>query len=233
MSSLLLSDTGARRGRVRVSRGGRRVVVPLAEYRAERSGAARRLAPGESRAGGAGTTDLTADLTADLAAAGDHAVAAHPADAREARPAVGGREGRSGAAGGVAREARSGDAGRVAREARRARPAGAPDDAPDGVRPLRLTRRGRVVVRLLAAAALLLVVGFGVLGDRTALAGQEPAGPVAERVVLPGETLWAIAGEVAPDADRRDTVAQIIDLNDLPSAEVTAGQRLAVPTSTR
>jgi LysM repeat protein len=56
---------------------------------------------------------------------------------------------------------------------------------------------------------------------------------VAERVVLPGETLWEIAGEVAPGVDRRVTVAQIVKLNDLASAEVHAGQRLAVPARTR
>jgi LysM repeat protein len=77
-------------------------------------------------------------------------------------------------------------------------------------------------------------VGGGVLVDRPALAGQDAeTGPVAERVVLPGETLWGIAGEVAPGVDRRETVAQIMELNDLASAEVRAGQRLAVPAPPR
>jgi hypothetical protein len=102
-----------------------------------------------------------------------------------------------------------------------------------GEAPLRLTRRGRVVVRLLGAAGLLLVVAVGVLGGRPALAGQDaPRVPVAQHVVMPGETLWGIAGEVAPNADRRETVAQIIELNSLDSADVAAGQRLSVPAGT-
>lgn len=96
--------------------------------------------------------------------------------------------------------------------------------------PLRLTRRGRVVVRSLVGVVLLLVILLGALVGRPALAGPDvrDAG-VAERIVLPGETLWSIAGEVAPDADRRETVEQIVELNGLASSAVTAGQRLTVP----
>jgi LysM repeat protein len=48
--------------------------------------------------------------------------------------------------------------------------------------------------------------------------------------VAPGQTLWAIAGEVAPNADRRDTVARIQELNALSSVNLQAGQKIAVPT---
>lgn len=107
------------------------------------------------------------------------------------------------------------------------RPVAAPS-APS--RRLRLTRRGRVVVRLLGVAVVLLVVLAGVLLDRPALAGPDVApSRVTERVVLPGETLWQIAGEVAPRADRRETVQHLMDLNALSTASVTAGQRLDVP----
>ena len=101
---------------------------------------------------------------------------------------------------------------------------------------IRLTRRGRIVVRIATAGFVVLAVVAGVLAlDRTALAGsQAQLVPVAYRVVLPGETLWQIAGDVAPGVDRRDTVAQILELNALPNAAVSAGQRIAVPeTSSR
>jgi LysM domain len=100
--------------------------------------------------------------------------------------------------------------------------------------PIRLTRRGRIVVRVGSAVLALLMVICGVLLlDRTAVAGpQSHPIPVSYRVVLPGETLWQIAGEVAPRADRRSTVARIIELNALPGAAVSAGQRIAVPGST-
>jgi hypothetical protein len=106
-------------------------------------------------------------------------------------------------------------------------PAPYPRSAP----PVRLTRRGRIVVRFGAAALVLLTIVSGVLLlDRTAEAGStsRPV-PVSYRVVLPGETLWQIAGEVAPDVDRRDTVARILELNALSTAGVRAGQRIAFP----
>jgi hypothetical protein len=99
--------------------------------------------------------------------------------------------------------------------------------------PIRLTRRGRIVLRIGTAVLVLLAVASGVLLlERTAQAGsQSHPVPVSYRIVLPGETLWQIAGEVAPKADRRDTVAEIMELNALDSAAVGAGQRIAVPVT--
>ena len=47
--------------------------------------------------------------------------------------------------------------------------------------------------------------------------------------VAPGDTLWSIAGEVAPGEDRRDTVARILELNARETSGVRAGDRIAVP----
>ena len=97
--------------------------------------------------------------------------------------------------------------------------------------PLRLTRRGRVVVRLLVVTLLALVITLAVLLlGRPAEAGTEARPMNLERVVVePGETLWGIAGRVAPDHDRRETVRRIIELNALPSGVVRAGQEIALP----
>jgi hypothetical protein len=96
---------------------------------------------------------------------------------------------------------------------------------------VRLTPRARFVVHVGAAALLFLAVICAVLlVGRTAMAGEQPHPvPVSYRIVLTGETLWQIAGQVAPEADRRDTVDEIVELNGLHSAEVSAGQRIAVP----
>jgi len=53
-----------------------------------------------------------------------------------------------------------------------------------------------------------------------------PASAPAQVVVAPGETLWSIAERVAPDRDPRTVVAGIQRLNDLPTADVRAGQTL-------
>ncbi|MFW5898977.1 MAG: LysM peptidoglycan-binding domain-containing protein, partial [Jiangellaceae bacterium] len=59
----------------------------------------------------------------------------------------------------------------------------------------------------------------------------EPA-ETATVVIRPGDTLWGLAGDLAPGADRRVTVDQITELNGLPSAgEITPGDVLVVPAT--
>ncbi|MCH9762239.1 MAG: LysM peptidoglycan-binding domain-containing protein, partial [Actinomycetia bacterium] len=47
--------------------------------------------------------------------------------------------------------------------------------------------------------------------------------------VQPGESLQQVAERVAPDAPVGDVVARIRDLNELESAELSAGQTLVAP----
>lgn len=108
--------------------------------------------------------------------------------------------------------------------------------APTSTR-LRLTRRGRAVLTSVVAVPLAAVVAFAMLNGGTASAarGDSSASATLEHtsfetvVVAPGETLWAIAGQVAPTADPRDVVDAIVRLNALDSAGVIAGQELAIP----
>lgn len=98
--------------------------------------------------------------------------------------------------------------------------------------PVRLTRRGRAVLRgLVVLAMLALMAGAALTMAHRAAADDGPTRPVAvvHHVVLPGETLWAIATELAPSADPRDTVARIVEFNALASSAVQAGQDLAIP----
>ena len=106
----------------------------------------------------------------------------------------------------------------------------APPPRSGGPGSVRLTRRGRVVVVLLALTAVLLV-GF-VLASGS-VATDEPGTPAPTRVVQvgPGDTLWAIAATVAGDGDVRAMIDQIEDLNALDSGMVVAGQRLLVPAA--
>ena len=98
----------------------------------------------------------------------------------------------------------------------------------EGPRPLRLTRRGRIVI-VLAMLLALVVAGF-TLGR----ASSQAAGPAAHRplptvTVAPGETLWQIAARVDPTGDRRALVDQIESLNHLRDAHVVPGQQLKLP----
>jgi hypothetical protein len=95
---------------------------------------------------------------------------------------------------------------------------------------LRITRRGYALLTLVVAAPLVIAAfGFAVNGG-AALAGADVSSAVFEHVtVQPGESLWQLAGEIAPSSDPRDVVSDLVQLNRLNSADVQPGQTLAVP----
>ena len=107
---------------------------------------------------------------------------------------------------------------------------GRPRDTP--VAPLRLTRRGRVVVAL---AAALLVTMVSLLLAGVAQATNDGPSPRAARenlvqvIVRPGQSLWSVAESADPDQDTRAVIQQIIDLNSLNGDTVFVGQQLWVP----
>jgi hypothetical protein len=100
------------------------------------------------------------------------------------------------------------------------------------VAPLRLTRRGRVVI---AIAAALLVTMVSLLLAGVAQATNHGPSPRAARqnlvqvIVRPGQSLWSVAESADPDQDTRAVIQQIIDLNSLNGDTVFAGQQLWVP----
>ena len=100
--------------------------------------------------------------------------------------------------------------------------------------PLRLTRRGRFVffgLPLIVLAALILsLAGFLNAPAKAADSSAELSlTPTVTVTVQPGESLWTIAGSVAPERDPRDVVADIVQLNNLGAARVLPGQQLFIP----
>lgn len=97
---------------------------------------------------------------------------------------------------------------------------------------LRLTQRGRRVMAVLAALPAVVALSIAMISGGGALASGDHAAPGAEFstvTVFPGDTLWSIAQEVAPAADPRDVVDAIMRLNALESAQLDAGETLAIP----
>ena len=92
-------------------------------------------------------------------------------------------------------------------------------------RRVRLTRRGRAVVVLLA----LLLAGFGAVLAAPASQAADPAGPAPTMVVRSGDTLWSIATRYAPGADPFVTIDEIRRLNGLSGYMVPVGVRLTLP----
>lgn len=99
---------------------------------------------------------------------------------------------------------------------------------------LRLTRRGRIVFTTLAAIPLLIVVALGVLNGGQASAGDATAGGTRTQfetvTIQPGETLWQLAEQTAPNSDPRDFVQDVVSLNALDGSALQAGEEIAIPT---
>ena len=99
---------------------------------------------------------------------------------------------------------------------------------------VRLTRRGRAVVRLALGlmiafvAYLLLSLGTGVVAQALS---REPAALVTHTVVVqPGDTLWSIAARELPGTDPREGILRLRTLNALaPADSLIAGRELLVP----
>lgn len=97
---------------------------------------------------------------------------------------------------------------------------------------LRLTSRGRRVLAVLAALPVIGGIAIGTLAGGAALGSNDtgaPSGAFQSVTVMPGDSLWGIAERVAPEADPRDVVSEIVSLNVLPNSAVDAGERIAIP----
>ena len=101
---------------------------------------------------------------------------------------------------------------------------------PAATERVQLTQRGRLVLLLVALAMGLMMLT--VLGGRAeSMSEAQQAVAMQTVVVEPGQTLWDIATDVAPDRDPRDVIDDIVDLNALSDAgSVLAGQSLYLPT---
>lgn len=97
--------------------------------------------------------------------------------------------------------------------------------------PLRLTRRGRLVI---VALALMIVLALSVMFGGGSVATSERGEPTPTQIIIvgQGDTLWAIASDIAADTGERDVrtvMAQIERLNGLDSTMLQAGQQVRVP----
>ncbi|MHC2999177.1 LysM peptidoglycan-binding domain-containing protein [Microbacterium sp. HJ5] len=97
---------------------------------------------------------------------------------------------------------------------------------------LRLTVRGRRALASLAALPAIVAIAVAMVSGGAALASRDDgasAGSFTTIIVSSGDTLWSIAEDVAPGADPRDVVDEIVRLNALEGVSLQAGQSLAIP----
>ncbi len=100
---------------------------------------------------------------------------------------------------------------------------------------LRLTRRGRAVVTALVTGLIIgLALAFAMNGgiataNTDVSSGSLDTGSFEYVTVDAGQSLWQLAESVAPGADPRDFISDIVRLNQLQSSVVHPGDRLAIP----
>ena len=95
---------------------------------------------------------------------------------------------------------------------------------------LRITRRGRTVLGALLAAPIAVALVVSALSAAPAEAGSTVSTASFDHItVAPGESLWDLAAWIAPDADPRTVVSDLVALNQLSTTNVQPGQRLAIP----
>ncbi|QLQ10789.1 MAG: LysM peptidoglycan-binding domain-containing protein [Nocardioidaceae bacterium] len=94
--------------------------------------------------------------------------------------------------------------------------------------PIRLTRRGRVVI-VIAFLAMLFAAAIGMGANSLATGGSGEPVPTQTVVVGSGDTLWGIASEVAEPGKTRSMMQRIAELNALATTTLQPGQKIAVP----
>ena len=100
-------------------------------------------------------------------------------------------------------------------------------------RPLRLTRRGRLVVTatavLLVAAVSMTLAGVAQATGHSAGTSAPAREGVTKVLVRPGQNLWSLAERYAPNADTRQVIQEILQLNSMSTDQVQPGQVLWMP----
>ena len=110
-------------------------------------------------------------------------------------------------------------------------------DSPSAVRSsmaktrLRLTRRGRRVIAVLVALPIVIAAfAFALNGGGAVATAESSTNTFSYITVQSGESLWQLAQAIAPTADPRDVIAEIVSLNQI-QGDIHPGQRLAIPAS--
>jgi LysM repeat protein len=96
-------------------------------------------------------------------------------------------------------------------------------------------RQAKRLARTVLSASLLVLIGAGFstissASDKSDAAISNSESKYVQVVVTPGESLWSIAAMVADNSQIQSVVADIVEVNQLKSADVPAGTRLLVPT---
>ncbi len=97
-------------------------------------------------------------------------------------------------------------------------------------------RQVKRLARTVLSVSLMVVIGAGFstissASDEASLTKADKQSKYVEVVLTPGESLWSLAAMLADNTQIAAVVADIVEVNQLKSADVAAGTRLLVPTN--
>jgi cell division protein YceG involved in septum cleavage len=95
-------------------------------------------------------------------------------------------------------------------------------------------RQAKRLARSVLTLSLLVVVGAGFstissASDAAEKSRAERKSKYVQVVVTPGESIWSIAAMVADHNQIASVVADIVEVNQLASADLSAGSKILVP----
>jgi len=95
-------------------------------------------------------------------------------------------------------------------------------------------RAAKRLARSVLTLSLLVVVGAGFstissASDAAEKSRSESKSKYVQVVVTPGESIWSIAAMVADHNEIAAVVADIVEVNQLASADLSAGSKILVP----
>lgn len=95
---------------------------------------------------------------------------------------------------------------------------------------LRITPRGRAVLSAILLGPLVAaILALSLNGGAATAAGELSGADFQYLTVEPGQSLWQLAESLAPDADPREVISDLVRLNGLQDSVVHPGERLAIP----
>jgi LysM repeat protein len=97
-------------------------------------------------------------------------------------------------------------------------------------RPLRITRRGRVVLGALVAAPIVAGLLMASVSGPAAAGNESGSVTFSTVTVSAGESLWTIAQRIAPESDPREVIGELERFNGLEGSAVLPGQTLSIPS---
>jgi len=103
----------------------------------------------------------------------------------------------------------------------------------EGAVPMK-ARQAKRLARSVLSLSLLVVIGAGFssissASDVDETSSSKSKSKYVQVVVTPGESIWSIAAMVADHNEIATVVADIVEVNQLKSADVAAGAKILVP----